>query len=90
MFVEADHSVVFRRRAAMYLLPVEQKDGVCRSFEDEAELRMLCKDWQIAKRKTKADKRSAGSAQSMAASALCCALKLGRSRPILLRHWFCE
>lgn len=50
MFVEADHSVVFRRRAAMYLLPVEQKDGVCRSFEDEAELRMLCKDWQIAKK----------------------------------------
>lgn len=51
MFVEADHSVVFRRRAAMYLLPVELKDCVCRSFEDEAEPRVLCKDWQIAKRK---------------------------------------
>lgn len=71
MFVEADHSVVFRRRAAMYLLPVEQKDCVCRSFEDEAELRMLCKDWQIAKRKKKTDKRSTGSALRTVASVLC-------------------
>lgn len=53
MFVELDHSVVFLLYSATYLFPLVHKVCIYWSFEDEPELHMLCKDFQIAKRKKK-------------------------------------
>lgn len=56
-----------------------KKDFIYWSFEDEAELHMLCKDSQIAKRKKKRRKRECGIEKASRVFSVACVLKVWQS-----------